>query len=172
MKPQLEIDAFDLSTSMNAIARDRIARSQPKAWESRIRILDADALAQPLAEHHYCAVFTHFFLDCFSEQQLASFLPSLRRAMCPGAIWIISEFQLPAAGLKRWHALVWLNAMYAFFQIATELRTTHLPNYAPLLAAEGWCLSNGMTSMADLVSSELWTYSGLKAGENPPQPSP
>ena len=41
------------------------------------------------------------FLDCFPREQLAAVINSLGKAARPGACWLVSDFQIPEAGLKR-----------------------------------------------------------------------
>jgi hypothetical protein len=61
-------------------------------------------------------------------------IQKIKRAMAPGATWIVSEFAIPAQGWRRLHAMVWIRTMYRFFGAVSGLRVRTLPPIDRLLA--------------------------------------
>jgi hypothetical protein len=54
--------------------------------------------------------------------------------MAPRAMWIVSEFAIPAQGWPRLHAMAWIWTMYRFFGAVSGLRVRALPPIDRLLA--------------------------------------
>lgn len=126
--PQAEIEVIETSAAMIELARRRAADSP------RVSFRLEDARSVPLPDSHYDAVVTMFFLDCFDESELRGLIQKIKRAMAPGAMWIVSEFAIPAQGWRRLHAMVWIRTMYRFFGAVSGLRVTTLPPIDRLLA--------------------------------------
>ena len=125
--PQAEIDVIESSAAMIEIARRRAIDS------TRVSFRLEDARTARLSDSHYDAVVTLFFLDCFDETELRPLIQKIERAMVPGAMWIVSEFTLPAQGWRRWHAIAWIWTMYRFFGVVSGLRVRALPPIERLL---------------------------------------
>ena len=137
------IDYVDLSGRMLELARGR-------AGMERIRYRQADARTVPLGAARYDLIVTHFFLDCFSEEDAAHVIARIVAAAQPDARWLISEFR--AGG---W-AQLWLPMLYAFFRVTTGLRTRRLVDHHPLLACRGFALERLERSRFGMLASELW----------------
>jgi ubiquinone/menaquinone biosynthesis C-methylase UbiE len=152
----VRIDCIESSARMIQVAKERLQRERISAPE-RIHFMQADALSTKLHPAHYDLIVTNFFIDCFSTSQTAALIRAVRAACCPGAHWIVSDFQRPGSGWRALYADIWLRTMYLFFQAATGLKTNKLPAYREALQGAGFVLQSNQTSMAGLICSELWT---------------
>jgi SAM-dependent methyltransferase len=137
------IDYVDISPRMLAIARARAG--------DRAHYILGDVLAISLPAAEYDLIVTHFFLDCFDEQDAAALVHKIADAAAPHARWLISEFQA-----ARWWSRSYIAALYVFFGITTGLETRRLIDHHPLLRQRGFAIERSETAGAGLLISELW----------------
>jgi ubiquinone/menaquinone biosynthesis C-methylase UbiE len=152
----VRIDCIESSARMIQVAKERLETERITAPE-RIHFLQADALRVKLHPAHYDLIVTNFFLDCFSTSQVLALITPVREACCPGARWMVSDFQRPSSGWRALYANIWLRTMYLFFRVVTGLKTSTLPAYAEALRSAGFVLQSRHSSMASFICSELWT---------------
>jgi ubiquinone/menaquinone biosynthesis C-methylase UbiE len=146
--PDAAIDYVDSSSHMLELARNR-------AGACNIRYKLANARTLPLPSGFYDLIVTHFFLDCFDKRDIALLVARLASTAAPGAKWLVSEFRQPQRGWRAVWARLWLNAMYAFFGLATGLKTRGLTDHRPLLAKHGFRIECEETTWFGLLASEL-----------------
>jgi ubiquinone/menaquinone biosynthesis C-methylase UbiE len=149
------VDSVDCSKSMVRIAAARIARS-PNG-RSRVRQVLADVQAMPLIGS-YDLVVSHFFLDCFTTEELDQLIPRISAHVNPGGRWLISEFQIPSTGLRRYLATVVVKALYMSFAVVTGLRTKRLPNYREILIENGYVRTALKPGASGMLVSEIWEH--------------
>lgn len=154
--PDVRAHYLDLSEGMLQQAQARVAR---RAGTNRVSYHQGDALTEPLGER-YDLVTSHFLLDCFDAHGIELLARRIRASSPPDAsipkpTWIITEFRVPS-GILRAPARALIRVMYAFFRLATGLRVTRLTDHHPILRAAGFRLEQQRTSLAGLLSSELW----------------
>lgn len=138
--PYACVDYIDLSARMLELARAR-------AGTEHVAYRNEDARTAPLPRAEYDLIVTHFFLDCFDENDLEPLIARLSDAATPQARWLISEFRGNG----------WLvRSLYFFFRIATGLRTRRLVDHHPLLECHGFRLMRHEDSWQGLLASELW----------------
>lgn len=133
LAPQARITSLDFSAGMI----ERAARRLSPADRARVTFLQADALTADFPANTYDAVTTLFFLDCFTGEQVLALIARLLPALTPDAVWLHADFALPARGLPRLRARLWLALMFAFFRWQTGLDTRSLPPSETLLRAAG-----------------------------------
>lgn len=133
--PAARIDCLDLSPAMLARATARLAGGEAAG---RVSFRQADLLTADLPPARYDAVVTCFFLDCFTAEQAAAVMGRIEGSLLPGARWLWADFTLPAGGLARWRARLWVGLLYRFFRWQTGLPARELPPVEPGLAAAGW----------------------------------
>ena len=143
--PSVQVDAVDASAAMIALARERTG-------SGRVRFHCADARELPFAPGAYDLLVTHFFLDCFSDAELAGLIPRLAAASTAEARWVVSEFTL--AGGSR--ARAWIAVLYRLFGWTTGLRVRRLPDFAGALRAAGFALEREEFGAGRLLTSQLW----------------
>ena len=154
----IHVEAVDASAAMIRLLEQRVARLGDDA-SSRLTARKADAL-QFIPCETYDLVATHFFLDCLSEHQIASLLAGTVPHLAPGAVWVVSEFDIPRSGAPRLLAKVVVTALYRAFRLLTGLRTHRLPGYRPLFERAGFSLVSRKSRLAGLLVSELWRFRG------------
>ena len=143
--PNLCVDSIELSGGMLTQAARR-----------NVILIKGDAMSYPFVERSYEVAFTHFFLDCFTNKDLAILIPRISRALKCNANWIVSEFRSEPHGWRRYYTQVWLNSMYWFFGWATHLKTRSLPEYASVLKSQGFSIHLTVESKSGLITSEYW----------------
>ncbi|MGB7281081.1 MAG: class I SAM-dependent methyltransferase [Candidatus Acidiferrum sp.] len=153
--PRVEVDFVELSPKMIELAERRVA-GMGRAFRERVRFHSTDIRDfQPWPEG-YDLIVTHFFLDCFGEQELAQVVARLASCGAPRVRWIVSDFR-EADGLigRMWTGAV-IRGLYAAFQLTTGLCVTQLPDYAAALARRGYFLRCEEKALGGLLHSSLW----------------
>ena len=153
------VDCVDSSEKMLAVTRTRIAAA-PEATRAslpRVTFHHADANAwSPPADRNYDLVVTHFFLDCFRDEELNPLVRRCAAVTAPEAQWVVSEFHQPGFGWRSWRARMWVGGLYRFFGWTTGLSVRRLPEYHPLLEQAGFRLVEQVSASAGLLVSERW----------------
>lgn len=142
------IDYVDVSPGMLALARGRAGDG--------VHYILGDALTIPLPAREYDLIVTHFFLDCFNDQDAAALVNKVADAAAPRARWLISEFRAAS-----WWSRLCIGALYIFFRITTGLQTQRLIDHHSLLRQRGFAIERSETARAGLLTSELWRLDGL-----------
>jgi ubiquinone/menaquinone biosynthesis C-methylase UbiE len=139
--PDARVDAIDLSARMLELARGRAA-------SARVTFHHADARTVPLPEAEYDLVVTHFFLDCFEEEEMERLVARVAAAASPQARWLVSEFRNPG---------IVVAVLYFFFRLTTGLKTRRLVDHHPYLQRWGFHILRTEPAWRGLLASELWT---------------
>jgi SAM-dependent methyltransferase len=158
----IEIDAIDASPAMlKALTR----RARHNAARVRTHLADA-RLWRPSHSSHlqsnnppYHLIVTHFFLDCLTTEEVQSLASELRRAAAPSALWLVSEFAIPAGWLGRTVARPLIWSLYLAFGWLTGLSVRTLPDHRSALGVAGFILLRRRTWLAGLLIAELWSVS-------------
>lgn len=159
--PTLTSDAVDTSASMLKLLRLRCKRIAPND-SSRLKIHQADALnylsaAPPCT---YDLVVTHFFLDCFTQNEVDALATKVSARVIPEAVWLISDFRVPP-GVMRLPARLIIHSLYLAFRIITGLRTRQLPDHSLAMTRAGFtCIAQSL-SLFGILTTELWTRTSL-----------
>jgi hypothetical protein len=149
------IDAVDASGAMlqgllrHAVPHaDRVCvhLADARSWEPSVTSLDprCDLIA------------THFFLDCLTEPEVESLATRVRSAVSPSALWVVSEFAIPAGWFGRLVARPLVAILYSSFGWLTGLTVRSLPDHASALRLAGFTLKERRTRVAGLLVAELW----------------
>ena len=151
--PSIHVVAVDTSAAMLQLLRQRCESTIPDSTH-RLHTEQTDAVTLSLADN-YDLIVTHFFLDCLTQPELNSLAPRIAKHMQPGALWLLSDFRIPANPAKL-PARILVRSLYLAFRILTNLRTTQLPDHnAPLQQSDltriayHHCLSG-------ILTTELW----------------
>jgi ubiquinone/menaquinone biosynthesis C-methylase UbiE len=151
----IEIEAVDVSRNMLRIARQRVERSNI-ANDHRIQFQLADICTWKPGSGEYDLVASHFFFDVFSTPVLAQIIGQVTERTRSNSLWLVSEFDLPAQGWRRFSARLWLAIMYRFFRLTTGLRNQHLPEWRALLQQAGFIQKQQRRLKGGFLVSELW----------------
>lgn len=152
LAPAAHFDVVEVSAEMIALAKERVRDSARVTFHCQ----DARTRAWPAA--HYDGIVTHFFLDCFHEEEAHNLIGHLTASLTPHGHLLIAEFSIPDNGWRRLHAKLWIGLMYRFFGIATGLRTTSLPPIGQLMRASGMRCIVREERRAGLITSEVWRH--------------
>jgi SAM-dependent methyltransferase len=129
-------------------------------WQSdRLRIHLADIRGWQPAGPPYDLVVTHFFLDCLTTDEVECVASRIRKAVSPGALWVVSEFDLPAGWFGRLVARRVVAMLYWAFGWLTGLQVRSLPDHRFALRRAGFTLSKRRAWLGGLLVSELWSAS-------------
>jgi len=146
--PDATFDVVELSAAMIERARERVGGS------SRVRFICGDARAVEIVPR-YDVVVACFFFDCLEEGDARKLIQRIAAVMNHG-VWLISEFAVPQAGWRRYHALMWINTMYAFFRASTGLQVRALPPLEKLFTECGLVRNARKSARWGLIVSEVW----------------
>ena len=150
--PAIQIEAIDASPAMlNALLR------RASTHAGRVHTTCADARLWQPANPPYDLVVTHFFLDCLTGEEVLSLAATLRKALAPGARWLVSEFAVPSGFYGRVVARPLIRALYWAFGQLTGLRVRALPDYRTALRGAGFVLDQRRRRLGGLLVSELWS---------------
>jgi SAM-dependent methyltransferase len=156
--PEIRAAAVDASSKM----LHRLARRLPS--EAQVRLLHADALVcEPAGfpEAPFDLVVSHFFLDCFSEAEIAWLVAHVNGAVEKSALWVVSDFAIPQRKPTRLLGMLVVRGLYLAFGLLTGLRTHHLPDHARAMREAGWVLEDRRELLLGLLVSERWRYASL-----------
>lgn len=148
----IQVEAVDASSAMLQALAGRARRA-----DGRLKTICMDARDwQPQSAASCDLVVTHFFLDCLTTEEVGALARSVRGAVEPDAIWVVSEFAIPATRFGRWLArpLVW--ALYWAFDLLTGLQLRQLPGHQAALREAGFQLRQRRTLLGGLLASEMW----------------
>lgn len=152
--PHLRADAVDASSAMLHLLRKRVAL---QGGRDRLTLLCADARIFRPHSAGYDLVVTHFFLDCLSQGETHRLIARVRPHLAPGARWLVSEFQIPNAGvLQRGLARTVISGLYAAFRLLTGLSVRRIPEWPAILARQGFRRKASRSWLGGLLISELW----------------
>jgi len=149
--PQLRVDAVDLSPAMLQLLSNRAAEAGAL---DQVTLHCTDA-REFIPTASYDLVVTHFFLDCFTRDELHALTGRIRSHLTPGARWVVSEFAIPP-GVVSLPArfIVWI--LYVTFGLLTGLEVRRLPDYTAALKGAGFSLRGRRGWLRDVLVSELW----------------
>jgi ubiquinone/menaquinone biosynthesis C-methylase UbiE len=148
--PTLHATAVDISATMLHLLRERCA-----AAGSRLRALQTSALEAPIAPGTDLIV-THFFLDCLTQTEVDILAENVARNTGTGALWLVSDFQVPQRAFIRPIAKLYIRSLYAAFHMLTGLRVQSLPNPQAALEQAGFAHIAHSEALFGLIYTEIW----------------
>jgi hypothetical protein len=152
--PKVHIDAADASAAMLAALMRHAA---PHANRVTTHLADIRDWQPPADSLPYDLIATHFFLDCLTTPEVQSLATRLHAAAAPNALWVVSDFAIPAGWFGRLVALPVVTGLYLSFGLLTGLAVRRLPNHAAALSAAGFTLLQRRTRLGGLLIAELWS---------------
>ena len=166
INPHLHADVVDLSPAMLQLLNARVANT---GAADRITLHCIDA-GHFVPSGSYDLVVTHFFLDCFTTEELSTLAARILPCLSPDARWIVSEFSIPA-GPMSFPARLIVRGLYTAFGLLTGLKTRHLPDHAAALTGVGFARQEQHKWLKGLLISELWQAQTTGTGLGSSHPS-
>ncbi len=157
--PWIQAVVVDASAAMLR----QTARKMPAC--NRVRLVHADALTcdpTQFPEAPFDLVVSHFFLDCFSEPEIALLVSRLHKAVRDDAIWIVSDFAIPQRAPAKQVATLIVRGLYFAFSLLTGLTTRCLPDHGRVMREAGWRLEDRRMLLFGLLISERWRLRSRK----------
>ena len=124
--------------------------------QERVRFLKENVLDWKAPKSGFDLVVTHFFLDCFTFEELRHMVREIARATSDRARWLLADFRLPDQGWRRLRAHLLLKMMYLFFRAFTQLPARELADPDSILRENGFRLTSRRFSEWGLLHSDLW----------------
>ena len=152
--PQAHIVVAEGSARMIQQARRRLAKARLDSPLVELVHIDIFAWTPPPAAFDLIA--THFFLDCFTKEQIEGLIPRIASSATPQATWLLADFQEARQGWRRTRSRAILAIMYLFFRIVTRLPAHRLADPDPHLQRAGFQLRERRTYDWDLLKSDCW----------------
>lgn len=134
--PAAQVTVVEASAVMIDLARARLQREGLAG--AHVEFIHADALTWQPPAAAFDLIVTCFFLDCFRADQLQPLIPIIASAATAQAQWLLADFQIAPAGLRRLSSRVIVGLLYAFFRRTTRLPAHELVNVEPYLTAAGF----------------------------------
>jgi len=156
--PAIEIDCVDSSEKMLGMARKRMIDEQPDRVQ-QVRFWQEDIRAWRSPAANYDLVVTHFFLDCFKENEIAEIVEALSRSAAADSVWLLADFSTARGFIPKIHASIWLWLMHRFFRAFAGISARFLTDPSPFLEAHGFSRQERRSWKQGLVKSELWRRS-------------
>jgi SAM-dependent methyltransferase len=150
--PGLQVTAIDASARMLQVAAQRLPP------DASVELVQADALAfRPSGgPGGYDLIVSHFFLDCFSEDELDCLVKRANAAATQSAVWVVSDFAVPRRPIARLLGRWIIRSLYQAFRLLTSLETRRLPDHGSILRQGGWRLEDRHHRLCGLLISERW----------------
>ena len=152
--PEAEVTSVDASGRMIALARKRLERQG--LHNAKVAFVHADALEWTPPAATYDLIVTHFFLDCFRQDQLQQLIPVIAGAAKDRAHWLLADFKTAGGGFRRWRSQVILALMYLFFRQATRLPARRLTPPDGFLRAAGFTRQQQVEMDWGMLHSDCW----------------
>lgn len=154
--PQVHAHAVDASPAMLRRLRARATRLGAAA-RLTTTCTDIRTFAASASAETYDLVATHFFLDCLTPDETDALALRLRPHLAPGALWVVSEFEVPEAGrLRAACSRATISGLYAAFRVLTGLRVRRIPPWRESLARTGFTRRSSRSFLGGLLVAELW----------------
>ncbi len=90
-----------------------------------------------------------------TEPEVELLAARLRPLLAQGALWLVSEFQVPE-GWLRVPGRVLLRGLYGAFRVLTGLRVTSVPDYGRVLRDARLERVGERSGMGGLLTAQLW----------------
>lgn len=122
------------------------------------RFIQIDALNYTPEENAYDVVVTPFFLDCFSQSELAQHLPIWLSALREDGTLLHVDFIVPQSPWQRPRAHLLLWAMHTFFRWQTGLANRQLVDSQKAIERCGLRKTAEHISSQGMIAAQLWRF--------------
>lgn len=142
----LSIDYVEKSSKMLEKAKKRKPFSKIK-----VRFIEGDIF--DIESGNYNVIMTNFFLDVFNEKNLSLVVDKLSESLLPNGQWLMADFVLTNVALHR----AFVNIMYRFFRLTTNLEGTRLLDFDKELNRAGFSKMKSQKFYHQMIESCVYT---------------
>ncbi len=153
--PRTHVTCVDASAAMLQRARARATAAGCDL--STVSFVHADILVWTPPSVRFDLIVSHFFLDCFTVEQIHQIVGKIAPAAAVGAHWLVADFCEPAAGLARWRAQIILRSLYLFFRRVTGLYRSRITPPSAYFPSHGFELRERVLFEWGLLHSDRWS---------------
>ncbi len=138
--------------------RKRPRSKRQVAPDGAIRFMQIDARNYTPEENAYDVVVTPFFLDCFSQSELAQQLPIWLSGLRKDGTLLHIDFISPQLAWQRPRAHLLLWAMHTFFRWQTGLANRQLVDSQKAIERCGLRKTAERISSQGMIAAQLWRF--------------
>ena len=158
---EIGTDAQILSVDSSS---EMIRLSQSKIHNTR---LDVRHVCQDLQDFEFTKnfkpdlIFAHFFLDCFTENEVFLIVNRLSKS-CPKSMkLVISDFFLPGKGsFSGIYRNILIYVMIRFFRLFCRIPAKKLPDIPKIMRSTGWTCTSHKSLKDGFINSWVWEIEG------------
>ena len=166
VNPRASVTCVDSSAVMIQLAQRRLKHGGHET--AHVEWIHADALGWKPPREPFDLVATHFFLDCFRQEQIDRLTTCIASRISPGGLWLVSDFRLPDSGLARLRARCIVTFLYQAFRFFAALRASRLPDSDMALNRCGLRLVQREVFNFGLLHSDVWVKDEAAPFHSPP----
>lgn len=152
-QPQCSITSVDQSEVMLRLQRQRITRA---GAEGRVTFLRQDARMLQPRSGSFDLIVAAFFLDCFTERELAACLPHWLTGLQPGGHFYFIDFTEPKTRWRRYQAAAYQSLMHWFFRWQTGLPNRQLIDLKNVLDQHGLSVIECSTEVHPMIACRIY----------------
>lgn len=157
------ITSVDHSAAMLCRQESRLAATTGRGKgsdtsEGTVCFEHIDALCYTPEENAYDVIVTPFFLDCFSQAELAEQLPIWLSALCRKGAFLHVDFISPKSPWQRPRARLLLWAMHTFFRWQTGLANRRLVDSQAIITRCGLSKVAEHIGGRGMIAAQLWRF--------------
>ena len=154
-------DAFivsvDSSAKMIDLSKRKLEKSALNVEFNCTKIEDF----QPIESFKPDLIIAHFFLDCFTHDEVKLIIDRVSEWAAVNAKFVISDFSITKkTSFNRIYQKMLTSIMISFFRLFCGISTRFLPNIPKIMTSQGWnCLSQESLK-SEFINSWVWQIEG------------
>jgi len=154
-------DAFivsvDSSAKMIDLSKRKLEKSALNVEFNCTKIEDF----QPIESFKPDLIIAHFFLDCFTHDEVKLIIDRVSEWAAVNAKFVISDFSITKkTSFNRIYQKMLTKIMIRFFRLFCGISTRFLPNIPKIMTTQGWnCLSQESLK-SEFINSWVWQIEG------------
>ena len=154
-------DAFivsvDSSAKMIDLSKRKLEKSALNVEFNCTKIEDF----QPIDNFKPDLIIAHFFLDCFTHDEVKLIIDRVSEWAAVNAKFVISDFLITKkTSFNKIYQKMLTKIMIRFFRLFCGISTRFLPNIPKIMTAQGWnCLSQESLK-SEFINSWVWQIEG------------
>ena len=149
--------SVDQSSKMIELQRKRVIRA---GVTNQVEFVREDARKFDPSGREYDLLVAAYFLDCFSEVELARLIPRWLGGIRAGGVFYFVDFVQPRSGWRQRQAAVYQAMMHGFFRWQTGLPNRRLIDLDPILKQQNLSLIESAREIHPMIACRLYQFGG------------